>query len=431
MRRNIRARNRNKNKKFKQNIYENEKNLIKNLSIFVIALIILLIIVTVSFYFYNTSKHNSFINSLSSETSVEPENSEENEKEEAEDTTFSLCAIGDIMCHNTQYQDAYNSDSDSYDFSYVFDDISLYTKTADLCIGNLETTFAGKDRGYSSYPTFNTPDELASNLKKLGLDVLTTANNHCLDKGIDGLNRTIDILNDADISHLGTYKSQEERDTVLIKYVKGLKIAFINYTYGTNGITVPSDKTYCVNLIDNDLILKDINSAKEQNADIIVACMHWGTEYNTSPSSSQKETADFLFKNGVDIVLGGHPHVLQPMEKRTVTLDDGTTKDGFIIYSLGNFMADQNAKNTKDSIVLDLTITKHVDGTVTIDKAEYIPIYLYKDSSSKEKKFKILNIEKSILNYDSGISTNIDKALYNTLKKELENIKNIVGEEIN
>ena len=431
MRRNIRARNRNKNKKFKQNIYENEKNLIKNLSIFVIALIILLIIVTVSFYFYNTSKHNSFINSLSSETSVEPENSEENEKEEAEDTTFSLCAIGDIMCHNTQYQDAYNSDSDSYDFSYVFDDISLYTKTDDLCIGNLETTFAGKDRGYSSYPTFNTPDELASNLKKLGLDVLTTANNHCLDKGIDGLNRTIDILNDADISHLGTYKSQEERDTVLIKYVKGLKIAFINYTYGTNGITVPSDKTYCVNLIDNDLILKDINSAKEQNADIIVACMHWGTEYNTSPSSSQKETADFLFKNGVDIVLGGHPHVLQPMEKRTVTLDDGTTKDGFIIYSLGNFMADQNAKNTKDSIILDLTITKHVDGTVTIDKAEYIPIYLYKDSSSKEKKFKILNIEKSILNYDSGISTNIDKALYNTLKKELENIKNIVGEEIN
>ena len=431
MRRNIRARNRNKNKKFKQNIYENEKNLIKNLSIFVIALIILLIIVTVSFYFYNTSKHNSFINPLSSETSVEPENSEENEKEEAEDTTFSLCAIGDIMCHNTQYQDAYNSDSDSYDFSYVFDDISLYTKTADLCIGNLETTFAGKDRGYSSYPTFNTPDELASNLKKLGLDVLTTANNHCLDKGIDGLNRTIDILNDADISHLGTYKSQEERDTVLIKYVKGLKIAFINYTYGTNGITVPSDKTYCVNLIDNDLILKDINSAKEQNADIIVACMHWGTEYNTSPSSSQKETADFLFKNGVDIVLGGHPHVLQPMEKRTVTLDDGTTKDGFIIYSLGNFMADQNAKNTKDSIILDLTITKHVDGTVTIDKAEYIPIYLYKDSSSKEKKFKILNIEKSILNYDSGISTNIDKALYNTLKKELENIKNIVGEEIN
>ena len=431
MRRNIRARNRNKNKKFKQNIYENEKNLIKNLSIFVIALIILLIIVTVSFYFYNTSKHNSFINSLSSETSVEPENSEENEKEEAEDTTFSLCAIGDIMCHNTQYQDAYNSDSDSYDFSYVFDDISLYTKTADLCIGNLETTFAGKDRGYSSYPTFNTPDELALNLKKLGLDVLTTANNHCLDKGIDGLNRTIDILNDADISHLGTYKSQEERDTVLIKYVKGLKIAFINYTYGTNGITVPSNKTYCVNLIDNDLILKDINSAKEQNADIIVACMHWGTEYNTSPSSSQKETADFLFKNGVDIVLGGHPHVLQPMEKRTVTLDAGTTKDGFIIYSLGNFMADQNAKNTKDSIILDLTITKHVDGTVTIDKDEYIPIYLYKDSYSKEKKFKILNIEKSILNYDSGISTNIDKALYNTLKKELENIKNIVGEEIN
>ena len=434
MRRNARnSRTRNRINKKNSNI--DHKKVSKTLSITVAVLLVILIIVACFYYFKNRSDYESLVTSSRQEIEEQKQKSEEaNENEEEEeqetDATFTMAAIGDIMCHNTQYMDAYNQETGAYDFSYVFEDISFYTKTADIAIGSLETTFAGEEKGYSSYPTFNTPDSLAYELKSIGLDVLSTAGNHALDKGFDGLSRTIDVLNDADIAHLGTYKSQEEQDKVLFKYVKGVKIAFINYTYGTNGITVPSDKEFCVNLIDKDLIKKHIETAKEGNADIIVACMHWGSEYKTTPSTSQTELADFLFQNGVDIVLGNHPHVLEPMEKRTITLEDGTTKDGFIIYSLGNFIADQNAKNTRNSVILNLTITKHTDGKVTIDKADYVPIYMYKDTSLKTKKMKLIDINKAIANYESGTDTSIGEKLYSTLKSEKDSIVSILGNPI-
>lgn len=434
MRRNARN-SRTRNRINKKNSDIDHKKVSKTLSITVAVLLVILIIVACFYYFKNQSDYESLVTSSRQEIEEQKQKSEEsNENEEEEeqetDATFTMAAIGDIMCHNTQYMDAYNQETGAYDFSYVFEDISFYTKTADIAIGSLETTFAGEEKGYSSYPTFNTPDSLAYELKSIGLDVLSTAGNHALDKGFDGLSRTIDVLNDADIAHLGTYKSQEEQDKVLFKYVKGVKIAFINYTYGTNGIAVPSDKEFCVNLIDKDLIKKHIETAKEGNADIIVACMHWGSEYKTTPNATQTELADFLFQNGVDIVLGNHPHVLEPMEKRTITLEDGTTKDGFIIYSLGNFIADQNAKNTRNSVILNLTITKHTDGKVTIDKADYVPIYMYKDTSLKTKKMKLIDINKAISNYESGTDTSIGEKLYSTLKSEKESIVSILGNPI-
>ena len=346
-----------------------------------------------------------------------------------EDTTFHLTAIGDVMCHNTQYMDAYNANTDEYDFSYVFDNIEYYIKNSDITVANLETTFAGEDVGYSNYPKFNTPDALAYNLKKLGVDVLSTAGNHSLDYGFDGLSRTIDVLNNADIAHAGTYKTQEERDTIIFKYVKGIKIAFLNYAYGTNGITIPSDKPYCINLIDKELIKKDIETAKSQEADMIVASVHWGTEYSTVPNDTQDELADFLFQNGVNIILGTHPHVLQKMEKRTVTLEDGSTQDGFIIYSLGNFISDQNADNTRTSIILNLQITKHPDESITIDKVDYIPIYMYKDSSVSTKKMKLLDIRQTISSYENGTNTSIGENMYTFLKQELNTISKILNSE--
>lgn len=287
-----------------------------------------------------------------------------------------------------------------------------------------------KNAGYSNYPTFNSPDSLATSLKNIGVDVISTAGNHCLDMGFSGLSRTIDVLDDADISHLGTYKSQEDQDKILYKYVKGIKIAFINYTYGTNGIPVPSDKSFCVNLIDKDLIKKHIETAKSENADMIVACMHWGTEYQISANAEQKELSDFLFKNGVDIILGNHPHVLEPMEKRTVTLDDGSTKECFVIYALGNFICDQNAENTRNSIILNLNITKHVDGSISINNADYVPIYMYKASNKKLKRMKVVDINSAIAEYESGSSSWVDKSLYDLLKKQLTKITSIVGDPI-
>ena len=431
MRRNSRNRNRILKKKNDINYSKVQKSLIVIVSI----LFILLIVIACFNYIKNRNDYQNLIDTSKQEIENQKQENakkeaEENKEEEPTDTTFTMAAIGDIMCHNTQYNDAYNKDTGAYDFSYVFDDISLYTKTADICVGNLETTFAGEDVGYSSYPTFNTPDSLAYELKDIGVDVLSTAGNHALDKGFNGLSRTIDVLNDADIAHTGTYKTEEEQNTILTKYVKGIKIAFVNFTYGTNGIKIPSGKEFCVNLIDNDLITKQLDLAKSQNPDIIVACMHWGNEYKTTPNDTQKELSTFLFQNGVDIILGTHPHVLEPMEKQTVTLEDGTTKDGFVIYSLGNFISGQTAENTKTSIILDLTITKHTDGKITIDKAEYKPIYMYTDKSLKTKKMKLLDINKNIYNYENYIDSTINKTLYDILKNEQEKVTKIVGEEL-
>lgn len=391
------------------------------------VLILLFIIILFIFLF------NFFINKESNniETSQTLSNKEKNAQDVKPDVTFTLTAIGDIMCHNTQYWDAYQKDTDTYDFSYVFENVKDYIAAGDVSIANIETSFAGKDRGYSNYPVFNSPDELARDVKKTGLDIITTAGNHCLDMGYSGLSRTIDVLRNNEIEQLGTYKSQEERDTIFVKDVKGVKIAFIDYTYGTNGIPVPSDKEYCVNLIDKDLIKKDIESAKEQNVDMIVACMHWGDEYKTKANNEQENLADFLFKNGVNVIIGNHPHVLEQMEKRTVTLDNGTTQDGFVIYACGNFICDQNAENTRNSIILNLDITKHSDGKITIDKANYIPIYMYKGAPGKLRRMKVLDIQKSINNYENGIDTSIGQSTYNDLKEQLEKIKNIVGPEIN
>lgn len=406
-----------------------DKKLIKYLSFIVIALLLLFLCVSIFYTTYNAHQHEQEVASNDLEQKVSTIDTSTNDEKEETDITFTMTAIGDVMCHNTQYWDAYIKETDEYDFSYVFDDINRYIKTADIAVGSLETSFAGKERGYSNYPTFNTPDALAYNLKKLGLDVLSTAGNHCLDMGFSGLSRTIDVLDDADISHLGTYKTQEDRDKILFKYVKGIKIAFVNYTYGTNGIPIPDGKEFCVNLIDKDLMKKDIESAKVQNADIIVACMHWGTEYRTTANSEQEKLADFLFQNGVDIILGNHPHVLEQMEKRTITLEDGTTKDGFVIYALGNFICDQNAENTRNSIILNLKITKHTEGKISIDKADYVPIYMYKGASSQLRRMKLLDIEETITNYESGIDTSIGQTTYQNLKVQLEKIKNIVGPE--
>lgn len=346
-------------------------------------------------------------------------------------TTIHMSVIGDIMSHSTNFKNAYDSSDKTYDFSNTFSNISSYIQDADIAVGNLETTFAGSSRGYSGYPTFNTPEALGKNLKDLGIDVLSTANNHCMDKGYSGLVSTLDFLDKFGISHTGTYRSSEDQNTILIKDVNGIKIAFLAFTYGTNGITVPSDKSYAVNLIDKELIKNQIELAKKQEVDLICVNMHWGIEYKLTQNKTQEDLSNFLFENGVDLILGSHPHVLEPMEKRTVTLEDGSTKDGFVIYSLGNFMSGQIYANTKSSVILDIQITKSFDDKISIDSVNYVPIYLYdKGANSKARtRYTLMDVDKSISDYNNG-NSNISKSLYDTLKAEQANIKKVVGEPI-
>jgi len=344
------------------------------------------------------------------------------------DITIKMAVIGDIMCHSPNYQDAYNSSTKTYDFTHFFTQIKSYVADADIAIGNLETTFAGGSKAYSGYPTFNSPPELAEAIKDMGIDVLTTSNNHSLDTGYNGLENTIEKLDELGFSHTGTFKSQEDKDTILIKDVNGIKIAFLSYTYGTNGIPVPKGKEYCINLIDKDLIKEHLEKAKKLNPDIICVSMHWGIEYKIKQNSEQENLADFLFENGADIVLGSHPHVLEPMEKRTIELEDGTTKDGFLIYSLGNFCSAQKDKYTKDSIILNLQLTKHPDGKVTIDSYDYVPIYMQDSGTGAEDRYQIVDLNKKIKEYEDGDS-DISKTWYNTYVNELKNITSIMGEQ--
>lgn len=422
-------------------------NKLQLISKILIILIVIFFIIFINSFAKNKNKPTTIANN---EPNIEQTNLEENNETsnnsanttnttngentvtiaEKKDTTINMAFTGDIMCHNTIYNDAFDKQSNTYDFSYIFDDIKYNIQTADIAIGNLETTLAGAAKGYSSYPTFNTPENLAYTLKKIGFDVLSTANNHCYDSGYNGIESTIDYLDDADISHTGTFKSEEEQNKILIKNVKGINIAFLSFTYGTNGITVPSDKTYSVNLIDKDLIKKQLSLANSQNPDMICVSMHWGIEYQTIPNTEQKELADFLFKNGADIIIGNHPHVLQNYEKREITLEDGTTKDGFVVYSLGNFLADQNKKYTRDSAILNLNITKNTEGKIKINSVKYTPTYIYTDTSKSTKKFKIINITNAIESYEAGYNPNLNKNTYNTFKTELQNITNILGDEI-
>lgn len=346
------------------------------------------------------------------------------ELEEKEDIKVSMSVIGDIMCHNSQYNDAYKNGE--YDFSYVFDDIKEHIETADLAIGNLETTFAGKDRGYASYPTFNTPEILAQDLKELGIDVVSTANNHSLDTGYKGIESTIDYLDEAGILHTGTYKSVEDQENIVIKEVNSLKFAFLAYTYGTNGIPVPSGREYCINLIDKELIKTHLDLAKNLKPDVICVNMHWGIEYQNSPNAEQEELANFLFENGADIILGSHPHVLQKMESKEILLSNGELKNGFVIYSLGNFMSGQTKANTRNSIILKLDIIKEGStGNLRFENIDYIPIYTY--TYPNFKNYKVLDIRKAIQNYEDGTNTLINRNTYDLLNKELEHVNYTVG----
>ena len=340
----------------------------------------------------------------------------QNEVELPDDVTINLAVIGDIMCHNTQYIDAY--DNGIYNFSYVFDDIREELLQADFTVGNLETTFAGASRGYSSYPQFNTPESLAIAIKEAGFDLVSTANNHSLDTGYSGIESTIDFLDQNGILHTGTYKSPESQSQTVIAEIKGLKVAFLSFTYGTNGIPIPQGREYCINLIDDNFIIDRLNSAKEQNPDIICVFMHWGEEYELTPNEEQIHLANLLFDNGANIILGSHPHVLQKMEKND---------KGFVIYSLGNFVSGQVKENTRDSIVLNLTVTKKGTGEVVVDSAKYTPIYTYK-SGSEKRQYKVLDIKRALDNFDAG-NRYISEASYNLLKTEYNKILSIVGPE--
>lgn len=298
-----------------------------------------------------------------------------------------MAVVGDIMVHDYQYEEAYDPATGIYDFMHNFQDVKRYFEGYDFVIGNLELTFGGPDREYASFPCFNTPDSFLDAVKDAGFNLLTTANNHSMDTGETGLKRTISQLDAYDIDHVGTYASQEARDTIYTKEVNGINFAFVSATYGTNGIPVPED--YLVNHID-DTLMADITRAQEL-ADVVVVLPHMGNEYETVPYDIFVEWADSMFAAGADIVLASHPHVLQRMEYRQVDHGDGV-HDGFIIYSLGNFISSQTTPPRNASIVLHLTVEQVADNPAEVKEVSFVPIWTQFRNAENENHFVVRSV---------------------------------------
>jgi poly-gamma-glutamate capsule biosynthesis protein CapA/YwtB (metallophosphatase superfamily) len=297
-------------------------------------------------------------------------------------------AIGDILIHDTVYQDAFNGTQ--YNFNPIFENVKSILESPDVLTANQESMLGGVDIGVSSYPMFNSPHEVADALVHSGVDIVSIANNHTLDKGERGILSATDYLNSIGLPHVGSFLNQEDRQKLRIIHKNGIKLAFLSYTYGTNGIPIPDGKDFLVNLINRDLMSDEIGRAKTE-ADVVIMSIHWGNEYQRIPTNEQKELANFLANEGVDIIFGSHPHVLQPME----WIDTGDGRKTFVIYSLGNFISGQ-VRDYKDiGGMATVEITKHISSTgksIELSNPSFYPTYV---SSQRNQNYQVVPLENA------------------------------------
>lgn len=271
---------------------------------------------------------------------------------------------GDAMMHQKQIDCARQSDN-TYDYSDYFTDIAPYISGADYAVVNLETAVSAPP--YSGYPCFNAPESYVDALQNAGFDLFLTANNHTLDRNDRGLRATADNLDRRGLDHIGTYRTAAERDSVIpfVRSINNIKVGFLNYTYGTNGI-LPG-KEVVVDYIDRDRIRRDVTATRDAGAEAIIVCIHWGDENRLLPNATQKDLAGFLKSLDVDVIIGGHPHVIQPVEM-------SVRKDGrpqLLYYSLGNFISNMTRRDNRGGMLASVTLRRGDDGRVTVSDASY------------------------------------------------------------
>ncbi|MEJ2105564.1 MAG: CapA family protein, partial [Ignavibacteriaceae bacterium] len=277
--------------------------------------------------------------------------------------TAKICFVGDLMCHSTQFNYAKVS-ADSFNFTGVFKEVKKYLTEPDLTVGNLETVIAGKDKQYSGYPYFNAPDDFIYALKDAGFNLLTTANNHA----------TIDVLNKYKIHRTGTYTSQQDEDSLRIFRINSITIAILPYTENTNGVPIPKGKDFVINLIDEQKIKEDITKARLKDVDVILVYLHYGNEYEREAGDYQKEIVQRLVELGADIIIGGHPHVIQPFDY--FKANNSKLDTGFIAYSMGNFISNQRWRYSDAGVIHDIEISKNnLNDSVYINNVSYLPTW--------------------------------------------------------
>ncbi|MFG6119676.1 CapA family protein [Thalassobacillus sp. B23F22_16] len=304
-----------------------------------------------------------FANDLTAKQSDDP-----TKQEYPVNPKITLAAIGDILIHAPVYRDAQTADG--YDFTPMFENTAPYLEEATIAIANQETMIGGADFGLSGYPAFNSPTEVGDALKESGIDVVSIANNHTLDRGEQAINNSLSHWESIDMIYTGAYKSQKDQKKLrVIQTEEGIDVAFLSYTYGTNGIPLPSGKNYLVNLIDEQKIKSDITRANKQ-ADAVVVSVHFGSEYERMPNRDQKELAQVMADAGAHVILGHHPHVLQPIEM----LEGKKGNDTLVIYSLGNFISAQEEIHRRIGGILqvEIELDRH-DDSIALNKPSFVP----------------------------------------------------------
>ncbi len=331
--------------------------------------------------------------------------------------TLTLMFIGDVMSHGPQVEAARMEDG-TYDYAPCYRFLVPYIASADICIANMEVPLAGSP--YTGYPQFSCPDNMMSQLFEAGVDVFLTANNHTCDKGAKGIRRTIHVMDSLGIPHTGTWLDSTDyfQRNPLIIDKNGFRIAVLNYTYGTNGIPVP--KPFMVNMLDSVNIFNDIATARATDADYIIVMPHWGIEYERHQNKAQAGYARYMYECGADMVIGGHPHVVQP-----ITLENRNeygVAQRVTAYSLGNFVSNQRKRYTDGGIIVKCQLVRDTNGVIQITDYEYLPDWVYKGTCQGKYQYHILPAKHAVENcawYDLHGADSVALKLFYKDTKEL------------
>ncbi len=361
----------------------------------------------------------------------------------------SILVTGDLMMHMPTVRSGYSGGE--YNFDYIFSYIADYVKSADYAVVNLETTLSGTEKKqYTGYPKFNSPDAVAGGAKSGGFDLLLTANNHCYDYGTQGLLRTLEVVKSVGLDTLGTYSTTDEQH-YLVKDLGGMKIGMLNYTYGeigdnpsrptVNGLPTDAAAADLINVFDYDKldafyseVENQISAMKASGADVIVMFIHWGEEYSTKVSSSQKAIAQKLCDLGVHVIAGSHPHVLQTMDLLTSAADE--THQTVVLYSMGNFLSNQRANNialttgeSEDSVLFTFTVVKYSDGTVVLESVHIQPTWVLIRGSGDGRTYHILPLDYEIDNWKETFELSSSQA--ESARKSYNRTMDILGSDYN
>ena len=335
--------------------------------------------------------------------------SQTNQNISESDVLIKMSAVGDILCSNEMLEDAYNESTKTYDFSHMFNNVSGFINEADIVMGTMETGIIEGE-----YNEKNAPMEFARAVKNSGVNLVTISHNHSLDNGVNGLKETRENLEKIGFDVVGD--KIEDANAVCIKEVKNTKIAFLTYTCFMDE-DAGKEELNCVNMYSEEQVKSDIEYAKENEAEYICVMIHWGDAISSTVSKEQKEIADFLVENGVYLILGAHPSVVQPMEV-------SQNKEGenvFIAYSIGTYISTLSAEEARTELVLNIELRKSgKDGKVYLNKVDYTPIYMLDNGESAENRFELVDMKSTAMEYtNSGSTQTISRETYDKLVEGL------------